>query len=99
MGGLGVLLAVSLHSLTDFSLHKPANAFLLAIILGLAFRAVYGRDKSLLKDEIGAPPRPTSAGMTKAVVGNGGKIGPYFRVNKGRGFSALFILLGFSICL
>ena len=35
-GYLGALLAVSLHSFTDFGLHLPANAALLAVIAGVA---------------------------------------------------------------
>jgi O-antigen ligase len=40
LGVLASLLSISLHALSDYSLHKPCNAFLLAILLGLSFRTV-----------------------------------------------------------
>jgi O-antigen ligase len=40
-GGLLVgILAIALHSAVDFSLHKPANSFLLAALCGMALTAV-----------------------------------------------------------
>jgi O-antigen ligase len=36
LGCFGSLLAISLHSLTDFNLHVPANALVFAVVLGLA---------------------------------------------------------------
>jgi tetratricopeptide (TPR) repeat protein len=99
MGGMGVLLAVSLHSLTDFSLHKPANAFLLAAILGLTFRAVYRRDKLPLKDQIGVSPRSGPTRMTTGEVVIKKKNGLFFSGKKNGVFFALFIMLGGSVGL
>jgi O-antigen ligase/tetratricopeptide (TPR) repeat protein len=99
IGGLGVLLAVSLHSLTDFSLHKPANAFLLAVILGLAFRAIYLLGSSPLKEGVGPPSMSVSAGMAPLEGRPGKRIGLFSPGNKGGVFLALFVLLGFSTCL
>jgi len=35
IGGLGAILSISLHSLGEFSLHKPSIAWLVAIVLGI----------------------------------------------------------------
>jgi O-antigen ligase len=44
LGGLIVgLVAVALHSFVDYGLHKPANAFLLATVCGMALAAVHVR--------------------------------------------------------
>jgi O-antigen ligase len=40
LGGLTGVIAILIHSITDFNLHIPANALLLAIILGLTFNVV-----------------------------------------------------------
>ncbi|MCK4282829.1 MAG: O-antigen ligase family protein [Candidatus Brocadiae bacterium] len=46
VGGVSVgLVAICLHSLVDFSLHKPANAFLLAALCGMCVSAVHLRPK------------------------------------------------------
>ncbi|MDX9745506.1 MAG: O-antigen ligase family protein [Syntrophales bacterium] len=45
LGGLGAVVAVVIHSLSDFSLHIPANGLLLALILALTWRVVHGRDQ------------------------------------------------------
>jgi O-antigen ligase len=99
MGGMGVLSAVSLHALTDFSLHKPANAILLAIILGLAFRAGAGLRATSLKDQVGASRIPGPAGMTGLDLRNGGENRLFPCGYKGRVLITLFILTGFFICL
>jgi putative inorganic carbon (hco3(-)) transporter len=36
------LFSISLHALTDFSLHKPANSLLLALTLGIGIKALFG---------------------------------------------------------
>lgn len=43
LGGLASVLAMGIHSLVDFNLHIPANAVLLAVILGLTAVAVHLR--------------------------------------------------------
>ena len=41
VGGLSVgILAIALHSFVDYSLHKPANALLLAALCGMSIAAV-----------------------------------------------------------
>ena len=42
--------AIALHSLVDFSLHKPANAFLLSALCGIAVAAISLPRKSSRKD-------------------------------------------------
>jgi O-antigen ligase len=37
LGCFGSLFAISLHSLTDFNLHIPANALVFVVVLGLAY--------------------------------------------------------------
>jgi O-antigen ligase len=98
IGGVGILLAVSLHSLTDFSLHKPANAFLLASILGLALGAVYSQSKPPVPDDHGTPRIPAPAG-TSGLRTTNERIGLFPRGKKGRVFFALLILASFSVCL
>ncbi len=45
-GGLTVgLVAIALHSFVDYSLHKPANAFLLATLCGMSVAAVHLRSE------------------------------------------------------
>ena len=49
LGGLGAVVAVAVHSLTDFSLHIPANALLLTLIaamtsLVLRFNGLEGKE-------------------------------------------------------
>ncbi|MGA1795429.1 MAG: O-antigen ligase family protein [bacterium] len=44
LGGIGAMLYILLHSLTDFNMHIPANAMTLCIIMGLSYN-------NLLKDE------------------------------------------------
>jgi len=44
VGGIAVgLAAIAVHSLVDYSLHKPANAFLLAALCGMCVAAVHIR--------------------------------------------------------
>ena len=50
-GLLGALTAIALHSLFDWNLHVPANAFLCAVVLGLLGAA-------LNRERTGAPARP-----------------------------------------
>lgn len=45
VGGAVGLITIALHSLVDYSLHKPANALLLAAISGLAVSAVHMRSR------------------------------------------------------
>ena len=45
LGGLTSVLAIGIHSLVDFNLHIPANAFLLSVILGLTCVAVHMRQQ------------------------------------------------------
>ncbi|MDY6862065.1 MAG: O-antigen ligase family protein, partial [Thermodesulfobacteriota bacterium] len=40
LGGLSALVSLLFHSITDFNLHIPANAMLLAVIMGLTFSSV-----------------------------------------------------------
>lgn len=44
LGGIGAMLYILLHGLTDFNMHIPANAMTLCIIMGLTYN-------NLLKDE------------------------------------------------
>ena len=51
LGGLGAMVTVSLHSLSDFNLHLPANALLLALITALTWSVLNspgpeGREKA-----------------------------------------------------
>jgi tetratricopeptide (TPR) repeat protein len=41
LGGMGAFVAIALHSLSEFNLHMPANALLLALITALLYRALY----------------------------------------------------------
>ncbi len=41
LGCIGSTLALLLHSLTDFNLQIPANALIFAVVLGIAYKAVY----------------------------------------------------------
>jgi O-antigen ligase len=43
MGGLVSIVAILLHSLTDFNLHIPATMFLFSVILGLTWSTAYYR--------------------------------------------------------
>jgi O-antigen ligase len=40
-GGLSSCVAIGLHSFTDFNLHIPANAFLLAVISAVTYAAIF----------------------------------------------------------
>lgn len=40
IGGIGALVAIAVHSLSDFNLHIPANPLLLALILAATWRAL-----------------------------------------------------------
>jgi O-antigen ligase len=93
MGGLAVLLAISLHSLVDFSLHKPANTILLAIILGLACSAVLRGGESSVEADLETPlPRRSSSGRN-AQEGGGGKSKASFFITGKR--PVLPIIVGF----
>ena len=47
VGGAAVgIAAIAVHSLVDYSLHKPANAFLLAMLCGMCIAAVQMRGKA-----------------------------------------------------
>ena len=41
LGGMGALVAISTHSFSDFNLHIPANAFLLALIVAITYLSLY----------------------------------------------------------
>ncbi len=43
LGGMGALVAISVHSLSDFNLHIPANAFLLALIVAITYLSLYSK--------------------------------------------------------
>lgn len=43
LGGMGALVAISIHSLSDFNLHMPANAFLLALIVAITYLSLYSK--------------------------------------------------------
>jgi O-antigen ligase len=50
--GLAVaLVTIALHSLVDYGLHKPANAFMLAAVCGMSVAAVHVRAKRLRSAE------------------------------------------------
>ncbi len=40
LGGIGGGVAMSVHSLTDFNMHIPANIMLLVVIMGVSWSAV-----------------------------------------------------------
>jgi len=44
------LVAIALHSLVDYSLHKPANALLLATLCGMCIAAVHARTERKKRD-------------------------------------------------
>lgn len=41
LGGLGALVTISIHSLSDFNLHMPANALTLALIVAVTYLSLY----------------------------------------------------------
>lgn len=41
LGGMGALVAISIHSFSEFNLHMPANALVLAVILAITYKALY----------------------------------------------------------
>ena len=41
LGGIGALVVVSIYALSEFSLHMPANALVLAVILAITYKALY----------------------------------------------------------
>ncbi len=41
LGGMGALVSIAVHSLSDFNLHLPANAILLSLILVLLYLALH----------------------------------------------------------
>ncbi len=43
LGGMGALVAISVHSLSDFNLHIPANAFLPALIVAITYLSLYSK--------------------------------------------------------
>jgi len=40
LGGMGAIISLALHSLTDFNMHIPANALLLSMVVGITLRAL-----------------------------------------------------------
>jgi len=63
LGGLASMFAVGIHSLVDFNLHIPANALLLAVILGMTSVAVHlrqrhGRSIAVFRTRTLSLPRP-----------------------------------------
>ncbi len=50
IGGMGALVAISTHSLSDFNLHMPANAFLLALIVAITYLSLYSERHHRAKD-------------------------------------------------
>ena len=54
LGGMGALVAISIHSLSEFNLHMPANALLLALIVAIIYIVLNGgirRDRELVAYE------------------------------------------------
>ena len=45
LGGMGALVSISLHSLVDFSLHLPAIALLLTLVLAILTLALYSKQE------------------------------------------------------
>ena len=43
LGGMGALMAISVHSLSDFNLHMPANDLTLALIIAITYLSLYSR--------------------------------------------------------
>lgn len=41
IGGIGAIISISLHSLTDFNMHIPANALTFAIVIAITFSALH----------------------------------------------------------
>ena len=41
LGGMGALVAIALHSFSEFNLHMPANALVLTVILAVTYKALY----------------------------------------------------------
>jgi tetratricopeptide (TPR) repeat protein len=55
LGGMGALVAISVHSLSDFNLHMPANALTLALILAVTYLSLFstrhhGAERFLVAD-------------------------------------------------
>ncbi|MBI5582477.1 MAG: O-antigen ligase family protein, partial [Deltaproteobacteria bacterium] len=46
LGGLGALIAIAVHEVTEFNLHIPANALLLSLIVALLVQVLWVRDES-----------------------------------------------------
>ena len=44
LGGIGAVVSIAVHSLSDFNLHIPANVLLLALIIAVVWQALYARD-------------------------------------------------------
>src|SRR3972149_11527369 len=43
LGGMGALVSMAIHSLSDFNLHMPANALVMALILAITHIALSSR--------------------------------------------------------
>ena len=56
LGCVGSVLAILLHSATDFNLQIPANALILAVVLGIGYKAACVERKT--EDAESAPARP-----------------------------------------
>lgn len=55
LGGMGAIISLALHSLTDFNMHIPANALLFGMVVGITQSALtcqrHGRGKGLAPQE------------------------------------------------
>lgn len=43
LGGMGAMVAISIHSLSEFNLHMPANAFLFVLIVAIIYLVLHSR--------------------------------------------------------
>jgi hypothetical protein len=72
IAGLTVSIAtITIHSLVDFSLHKPANAFLLAALCGMAVAAVSLPRKSSRDDAVYGPDYGTGSSAARIAAAAG----------------------------
>jgi O-antigen ligase len=98
--GVSVLVTISLHSLVDFSLHKPANAILLAMILGLAFGAVRNRDDQSSNMELeSCRIHKSSPGKNVQEVASGKQAGNFLVIGRNRVFPFIIGFLGLAAFL
>ncbi len=66
IGAVTAITAIGFHSFTDFNLHIPVNAFIVASLLGLT-AAISGKERHFLRLEA-RPPARTVAGIALAAV-------------------------------